>query len=100
MEHSKIFNRKKDWTKDIGNRSRTQVKSSKDEGQSKKRLNKETTGESSESEADIKQDNTFHRKISTKKEIKDAVSQINHSFLPKFCIRNFDLTKIFTTFSY
>ena len=76
MEDSQLDVRMKEieWMKGIENGSRGQIKCPNDDVESKEERNKEETGESSESEAEMEPARSFHRKLSTNKEIKDTVS--------------------------
>lgn len=77
MEHFEIDVRKKEaeWTKDSKNESHGEIKNGNDAGElNVEECNKEENAESSESDAETEPARSFHRKLSTNKEIKDPVS--------------------------
>ncbi|XP_043466495.1 diacylglycerol kinase eta-like isoform X2 [Leptopilina heterotoma] len=86
MEHFEIDVRKKEaeWTKDSKNESHGEIKNGNDAGElNVEECNKEENAESSESDAETEPARSFHRKLSTNKEIKDPISCTKEGYLMK-----------------
>ncbi|XP_051164827.1 diacylglycerol kinase eta isoform X4 [Leptopilina boulardi] len=88
MEHSEIIGvrkKKAEWTKNQKNESPDEIKNGNDAGELLKveECNKEENAESSDSDAETEPARSFHRKLSTNKEIKDPISCTREGYLMK-----------------